>query len=345
LAQRILLLALAAVVVGVISFTLLLYAGITKPPGDGPPGPVRVTVPDGQAFSVLVDRLADQGLLASPWAIRTYASMRGYDRRIRSGTYEFTPGERPLDILGRMMSGDVVMVDVTVPEGYTIWDIAGAFRVAAVDSVEMLAALRNDDLRRQRRIEAPSLEGYLFPDTYRVRWGAAPLSVAAMMLARLDEVFDGSMLQRAADIGMTPHEVLTLASIIEAETGVPEERVLVSAVYHNRLRRNMRLEADPTVAYAMGGYKGRLVYADLDIDSPYNTYRHGGLPPGPICSAGKASILAALYPDSTSKALYFVARGDGSHIFSNTLRDHRIAVERTRRERRAREASANKIRD
>jgi UPF0755 protein len=124
---------------------------------------------------------------------------------------------------------------------------------------------------------------------------------------------------------------LTLASIIEAETRMPEERALVSAVYHNRLRRNMRLEADPTVAYAMGGYKGRLLYADLDIDSPYNTYRNRGLPPGPICCAGSASILAALYPDATSEALYFVARGDGSHIFSRTLREHRIAVEQARR--------------
>ena len=157
-----------------------------------------------------------------------------------------------------------------------------------------------------------------------------------MMLERLDEVFDASMLQRAAEMGTTPHEVLTLASIVEAETKVPEERVLVSAVYHNRLRRNMRLEADPTVAYAMGGYKGRLLYADLEVDSPYNTYRRYGLPPGPICSSGRASILAALYPDSSSDALYFVARGDGSHVFSRTLRAHRVAVERVRRSGRSR---------
>jgi UPF0755 protein len=131
---------------------------------------------------------------------------------------------------------------------------------------------------------------------------------------------------------MTPHEVLTLASIVEAESRVPDERARISAVYHNRLRRKMRLEADPTVAYAMGGYKGRLLYADLEIDSPYNTYRRFGLPIGPICSPGEASIRAALYPDTTADDLYFVARGDGSHIFSKTLKEHNAAVRKVRRE-------------
>jgi UPF0755 protein len=333
--KRILILVAAAVVLGVAAFTLALYSGITRVPKDETQRTVRITVPSGQAFAVLVDRLNEEGLLASPWAINTYASMRGYDRRVRWGTYEFRTGDPPLDIIGRLVSGDVLTVDVTIPEGYTVWDIAGAFQAASIDSVGTLEALRDPKVMRRKRIEAPSLEGYLFPDTYRVRWGASPQSVAAMMLERLDQVFDASMLQRAAEMGTTPHEVLTLASIVEAETKVPEERALVSAVYHNRLRRNMRLEADPTVAYAMGGYRGRLLYADLEIDSPYNTYRRHGLPPGPICSTGRASIVAALYPDSSSHALYFVARGDGSHVFSRTLRDHRAAVDRVRRSGRS----------
>jgi UPF0755 protein len=233
------------------------------------------------------------------------------------------------------MVGDVLATDVTVPEGYTVWDIAGAFVAANIDSVSLLAALKDGVALANRRIEAPSLEGYLFPDTYRVRWGATAEQVTAMMLARLDEVFDAGLVQRALDVGMTPHEVLTLASIIEAESRMPAERPLVSAVYHNRLQRNMRLEADPTVAYAMGGYKGRLLYADLEIDSPYNTYRRRGLPPGPICSPGEASIRAALYPDSTADVLYFVARGDGSHIFSRTLQEHNAAIQKVRNERRS----------
>jgi UPF0755 protein len=325
---------LVAVTIGAIAFVVALRVGVTRPAGGPSSAAVRVDVPQGQAFAELVDRLADAGLIASPWALKVFAAVRGYDRRIQSGTYEFSAAERPVDILGRLMSGDVLMVNVTIPEGYTIWDIAGAFQAANVDSLEMLSALKDADVRAKRHIEAPSLEGYLFPDTYRVRWNVSARKATAMMLERMDEVFDTSMLQRAADVGMTPHEVLTLASIIEAETRVPGERAMVSAVYRNRLERHMRLEADPTVAYAMGGYKGRLLYADLEIESPYNTYRRTGLPPGPICSPGEASIRAALYPDSSTNALYFVARGDGSHIFSRTLRQHNEAVRELRRERR-----------
>jgi UPF0755 protein len=324
----------AAVLVGAVVFVVTLRVAITRPAGDESSAAVRVEVPQGQAFSILADRLAEEGLVASPWALKTFASIRGYDRHIRSGTYEFNAGERPVDILARLLAGDVLTVDVTIPEGYTIWDIAGAFTTANIDSVDLMASLKDEAVLAQRHIEATSLEGYLFPDTYRVRWGATAREVTAMMLARLDEVFDAGLLQRTLELGMTPHEVLTLASIIEAETRVPEERALVSAVYHNRLDRNMRLEADPTVAYAMGGFKGRLFYADLEIDSPYNTYRHRGLPPGPICSPGMASIRAALYPDSAD-VLYFVARGDGSHIFSRTLEEHNAAVSMVRRERRS----------
>ena len=326
----------AILIVGAALFAVSLRRGITRPAG-GPSSPaVRVEVPYGQSFSVLVNRLGKEGLVSSPWAVRLFASLRGYDRRIRSGTYEFNAGERPVDILARLMAGDVLTFDITIPEGYNIWDIAGAFETANIDSLDMLSALEDSSTRAGRHIEAPSLEGYLFPDTYRIRWGASPGEVTAMMLARLDKVFTAELLQRSLEIGMTPHEVLTLASIIEAESRVPGERALISAVYHNRLQRNMRLEADPTVAYAMGGFKGRLLYADLEIDSPYNTYRRRGLPPGPICSPGEASIRAALYPDTTTDALYFVARGDGSHIFSRTLREHNAAVQEVRQERRSR---------
>jgi UPF0755 protein len=323
----------AVVIVAAVVFVTWVRIGITRPAGNASSPAVRVEVPHGQAFSALARRLADEGVISSPWTIKLFAAMRGYDRRIHSGTYEFSAGERPVDILARLMAGDVLTLDVTVPEGFTVWDIAGAFVSANIDSSDMLAALKDEVVLAERRIEAPSLEGYLFPDTYRVRWGATAAEVTAMMLARTDEVFDAAHLRRAIDIGMSPHEVLTLASIIEAESRVPAERPVISAVYHNRLKRNMRLEADPTVAYAMGGFKGRLLYADLEIDSPYNTYRRRGLPPGPICSPGEASIRAALYPDSTTDALYFVARGDGSHIFSRTLQEHNTAVRKVRRER------------
>lgn len=310
--------------------TALFYLALTRASQPGNDERVMVTIKRGEPFAAVIDRLAQEGLIASPWAVENYGSLRGFDRRIKTGTYEITKNERPVDILRKLVAGDVLTARVTIPEGFTIWDIAGAFEAAGIDSTDMLSAVMDAGARERRRIAAPSLEGYLFPDTYDVPWGLPAGEIVDVMLSRLDEKFSIGLLQRAAEIGLSPHEVLTLASIVEAETQVPAERPLVSAVYHNRIKRGMRLEADPTVAYAMGGYKGRLLYADLQIDSPYNTYRHRGLPPGPICSAGEASIRAALYPDSTSRALYFVARGDGSHIFSLTLREHRTAVNSVR---------------
>jgi UPF0755 protein len=151
-----------------------------------------------------------------------------------------------------------------------------------------------------------------------------------MMVSRCIDVYDECCRAAADSAGMSRRDVMTLASIIEAEARLPQERALVSAVYHNRLERRMKLQADPTVAYAMGGYRGKLLYNDLHIDSPYNTYVHAGLPPGPICNPGRASIEAALHPEPGCRALYFVAKGDGGHIFSVTLKEHRTAVRRIR---------------
>jgi UPF0755 protein len=301
---------------------------------DAPPGAadtVSVTVTKGRAFSNITRELHDHGLIRYPRIINAYALIRKYDKRIHTGTYQFVRGEKPIDILARLVDGDVLKILVTIPEGFTARQIAGAMaKQAGLDSTAFIDAAIQPELLAHRNIEISTIEGYLFPDSYRIPWGSEPQAVVAMMLSRLDEVFNPSLLRRAEAIEMTPHEVLTLASIIEAEARLPAERATISAVYHNRLKRRMKLEADPTVAYAMGEYKGRLLYKDLEIDSPYNTYLHNGLPPGPICCPGEGSIAAALYPDSTSKALYFVARGDGSHIFSLTLREHLAAVRQVR---------------
>ncbi len=289
--------------------------------------PIMLTVRKGDSFSLVVRELRKRHLVKRPWAINVYAFIKRYDRRIQTGTYRFQLGERPKDILERLVSGDVLKVVITIPEGFTLRQIAGVLREqAGMDPGDFSEAASDSILLANAGIEGSSLEGYLFPDTYHVPWGSDARAVIEMMLRQCDAVFDERLKQRAEEIGMTRHEVLTLASIVEAETRLPEERSLVSAVYHNRLRRRMRLEADPTVAYAKGEYKGRLLYEDLLINSPYNTYLHYGLPPGPICSPGRASVLAALYPDSSSGVLYFVARGDGSHIFSLTLREHQAAI-------------------
>jgi UPF0755 protein len=322
-----------AIAVAVLTGVFVTVAVYRRPaPGD----PVLFTVQRGEAFSTVRDRLAEAGLIGYPRAVGFYALFRRYDRHVKTGTYRFTPGERPKDIVSALVRGDVYKVGVTIPEGFMHKQIAGVLdSLIAVDSTAFTALLTDSGLMADLSVDGPSLEGYLFPDTYVIPWGLDGEEITRTMVARLDEVFDEAMLARAEEIELTRHEVLTLASVIEAETRLSGERVLVSAVYHNRLREGMRLEADPTVAYAMGGYKGRLFYRDLEIDSPYNTYKHEGLPPGPICSPGRASIMAALYPDSTSRAMYFVAKGDGGHIFSETLREHLDAVRKVRRVRSA----------
>jgi UPF0755 protein len=320
--------AIAAVIA--LAWGALVYE-MGRAPGERRGDVVRFEVAPGEPFVSVARRLHEDGVVEHPVALRMWARLRGVERDVRTGTYQFTIGEAAGRVLERLVAGDILRVSVTIPEGFMMWDIAGAFTTAGVDSSALLAEIHNPERLARRRIPAPSLEGYLFPDTYVVPWAVTPQAVVSQMLARLDEVFTDSLLARAVEIDMTPHQVLTLASIVEAEARVPGERAVISAVYHNRLRRGMRLEADPTVAYAMGGFRGRLLYAHLEIDSPYNTYRNPGLPPGPICSPGKAAILAALFPDPDTKALYFVARGDGSHIFSRTLREHQAAVREVRR--------------
>ena len=304
--------------------------------GSGGNIPVLFAVETGESFSSVAARLGELDLVEHARAVEVYTWLRGWDRQVKAGTYQLVRGERARDILGKLVLGDVLRVSVTIPEGLTHTQMAGVLAAAAdVDSAVFAGLLTKREILDELGVKGPSLEGYLFPDTYLIPWGTTPEEIARMMRARLEEILAVGMNGRAEEIGMTGHEVLTLASIIQAEGRLPEELALVSAVYHNRLKTGMKLEADPTVAYAMGGYKGRLYYKDLEVDSPYNTYVHTGLPPGPICAPGKAAIVAALYPDTTCNALYFVAKGDGGHIFSLTLKDHLAAVQAVRRARMA----------
>ncbi|MEE9269966.1 MAG: endolytic transglycosylase MltG [Candidatus Krumholzibacteria bacterium] len=305
-----------------------------RPDGTGVE-PVLFTVKSGESFSGVTRRLQAQGLIVRRRPLVVYAWLRRLDRRIAAGTYLLAPGTTPKDILYKLENGDVHKVPVTIPEGFMHRQIAGVLAARTdVDSTAFANLLTDSLILAEFGIDGPSLEGYLFPDTYLIPWGAALPEIVGAMVRRLGEVFDGNLRQRAEELGMTRREVLTLASIVEAETRLPKELPLVAAVYHNRLKRGMRLEADPTVAYAMGGYKGRLLFKDLTIDSPYNTYKHGGLPPGPICNPGGAAIQATLNPDPACKAIYFVAEGNGRHIFSLNLHDHLAAVRKVRRSRR-----------
>jgi len=315
---------------GAVLLTLAL-AGCGVPAGD----PVEVTVPSGAAFGAVVDSLSARGVVGSPTAFRLFARLRGDDRRVRSGRYVLTPGTGWRQILAILTEGRVVTVPMTVPEGLRLDQIAPRIAgVAEADSADVLALLRDEEAAERFGVPGPGLEGYLFPDTYRFAAGVPVLTVVEAMVRRYRDVWTPERRARLDSLGMNERELVTLASIVQAEARRTEEMPSIASVYHNRLRRGMLLQADPTVLYALGGYRERLLFAAIDsvAGSPYNTYKQPGLPPGPIGAPGEAAIDAALHP-ADEPFLYFVARYDGTHVFSRTLAEHNRAVAATRAER------------
>lgn len=293
----------------------------------------RVTIPQGAAFRTAADSLHAEGFVSSPWLFRVYARITGRDRQIRAGTYVLRHGLSWNDLVNALRKGQGIERRVTIPEGWSLAQIVPELATelgVPKDSVQ--AAVRDPALRDELGITTPTLEGYLFPDTYVFSYGTEPRTAVKEMVRRFEDVWKPEWNDRLRQLAMTRNDIVALASIIEKEARLPEERPVISAVYHNRLRIGMPLQADPTVQYALGGHRERVLYRDLEVDSPYNTYRHTGLPPGPIASPGKASIEAALYPASVPY-LYFVADSDGHHEFRTTFKEHRQAKERIRRER------------
>ena len=263
------------------------------------------------------------------------AQFRGLDRHLRPGRYDFPIGERTRTILHAMIAGRTDDDLFTVPEGYTIEEMAAAAASRlGMDSAAFVAAASDSGLRARLGIprDDPTVEGYLFPETYRVVFGASPEQLVEQMAQQFQAQWDTSWDARARDIGLTRHQVVTLASIVEAEARRHSERQVIAGVYYNRLmgRHPMRLAADPTVIYALGRHVNRVLIWDLSVKSAYNTYLHAGLPPGPINSPGRASILAALWP-ARHHFLFFVARPDGTHMFSETAQQHADSVRVARR--------------
>jgi UPF0755 protein len=240
---------------------------------------------------------------------------------------------RPRDILSKLRTGQVVLHPVTIPEGFTIAQIAEVLDLKGVTDIKEFVRLAHDPdfILTALKLELPSLEGYLFPNTYHIARHTTAKDVITVLVENMWRIFTPEFRARAQDIHMTVHEVLTLASVIEKETGVDEERELVSSVFHNRLKRGIPLQSDPTVIYGMSLFDGNLKKRDLDKVGPYNTYRVAGLPPGPIANPGEHSIRAALYPAPTPY-LYFVSRNNGTHEFSATLAEHNRAVEKYQRQ-------------
>lgn len=314
---------------GIAVASLALTAACGRSPGA--PG-VRVSIPPGASFSVAVDSLARAGVVASPRLFRFYASARGRDRELKAGTYVFDRGASWNDVIDALTRGKGLVHTVTIPEGFALSSIVPLLaRTLSVPPESVTAAASDSALRRRLNAPTPTLEGYLFPDTYAFADGTSSQEAVRMMVLRFERVWKPEWDARLQALAMSRHDIITLASIIEKEARLAEERPVISAVYHNRLKIGMLLQADPTVQYALGRHVDRVLYKDLELDSRYNTYKHVGLPPGPIASPGAASIEAALYPASVPY-LYFVAHPDGHHEFRQTFSEHTEARAQIRRE-------------
>jgi UPF0755 protein len=295
---------------------------------------VYVKIEQGDSMIRIVQRLNESKVVEDGTALLILARLSGKDREIQAGRYSFEKGTTLYSIFNKLIRGDVALREVTIPEGLTIRQIGGILnRQIEIDSLEFVRQAMDKRFAQSMGIAGSNLEGYLFPDTYRLSWGTTPEKVVRIMVEQFKKTFSDSLARRAEGIDFSLAEAVTLASMVEAEAKDGNERDLISAVYHNRLRRGMLLQCDPTVIYALPELDRPLLLKDLEVDSPYNTYKYPGLPLGPICNPGKASILAALYPADVNY-LYFVATGEGSHIFSTTLTRHNLAKAKVKRARR-----------
>lgn len=316
---------------------VLLAALLLAACGGGPHGdPVRFHVPRGSGFSAVADTLEARGIVDGEMFFKLYAKLKGADRSVKPGVYAIRRGTAWDEILDRLVEGDVLTARVAVPEGWTAAQIAARIAAAAEADPDTVRALLADSASAARfGVPGPTLEGYLFPATYVVPVGTPADEIVATMVRRYGRAWTPEMRTRADSLGLSEREVVTLASIVEREARVWEERPTIAAVYLNRLERGMRLQADPTVQYALGEQRPRLLRAHIDsvADSPYNTYTHGGLPPGPIGSPGDGAIRAVLEPADVPY-LFFVAGPDGRHRFTRTYDEHLAAVRRARAELR-----------
>ena len=299
--------------------------------------PQALVIAQGAGVLDIGRELEQLGLVRHPEVFRLYVISRGETGRLRAGEYALEGTMSLEQIVDKLVRGEVVRHTVTFPEGTNIEDMARLAALKGIPAAGFLAAARDPAPIHDLDPEAKDLEGYLFPDTYDIPRGPEPAAHLVAHMVRRFRAVATPALPDIASSGRTLRQVVTLASLVELETARPEERPRVAAVFLNRLRKKMALQTDPTVIYALraaGTYDGNIRKEDLEVDSPYNTYRYPGLPPGPIASPGRASIEAALHPAQT-RELYFVSRNDGTHQFSETLAEHDRWVDLYQRHRGA----------
>lgn len=291
-------------------------------------GEIFLDFPRGTSADTIARTLGQSGVIANRWDF-LIARLLEHGRTLQAGEYRFDRAASPLQVFRRIARGDVFYYELVVPEGWNMFDIGAAVeKFGLFRSADFVAAARNPALIRDLDPRAPTLEGYLFPNAYRLNHKTTPALLCQMMTGRFRQVWHS--IKTTADV----HQSVTLASLVEKEGKLSEERPRIAAVFENRMRIGMKLDCDPTTIYAAildGRYRGTIYRSDLESDSPYNTYRHAGLPPGPIANPGLPSLRAVLHP-AASEALYFVLRPDGSggHEFSNSIAAHNAATARYR---------------
>ena len=302
---------------------------------------IELVIPPGSSTQAIAAKLEAEGVVPRSWSFALLVRLRGDGARMKAGRYRFSGPYSLLDVEQKLTEGDILRREVTFPEGRNTFEMAALVTKVGLRSEAFLAATKDTSPLLDLDPEATSLEGYLFPDTYDVTDGSAEAALVGEMVKRARAVFEELEIptegRDIAGENLTLRQIVTLASIVELETAAVSERPRIAGLFLNRLRIGMPLQTDPTIIYSMklrGEYRGNIRKSDLQNDSPYNTYRIHGLPPGPIGSPGRSALEAVLHPETTAD-LYFVSRNDGTHVFSKTLREHERAVDAYQRRRAA----------
>ncbi len=341
--KRMLMLLTAAAVLIVAGFSYwLFFKGVV-------PGNEQTTyilkIKNGMSFNAIVKMMADEGIITSKRKVSWVGEILDYKSKLKAGKYEIAGGLSSYQLLRQLANGKVKVEWVTIPEGKPARRIASVLNnKIEADSTCFMKLVFDAAYAEKLGVAAPSLEGFLYPETYDFYWGMRPEDAIPVMVKQFQKNFDDDLEIRLAQSGMTLLQVVTLASIIEGEAIVESERPVIAAVYHNRLKKRLLLQADPTIQYIIPDGPRRLLKRDLEIDSPYNTYKNIGLPPGPVNNPGIASIRASLYPAQVDY-LYFVANGDGTHTFSRTYEEHLRAKQKFDRYRREMKKRAQERRE
>ncbi len=319
------------VVLGVTTIVLIFFASNTSSFASER----TVVIPRGASFKAVLDSLEFSGVLRLRLTLNLAGRVLGLTKTMKVGKYIFPRGLSNIEILNDLAEGKSrILVTLPVPEGWRMERIAlQCGKILGIDVQRFISLCDNSTFRKELGVEASSIEGYLMPDTYKFLWQVSEEEIIERMVGDFKKFYADSLKKRQEELRFSLNEILALASIVEGEAVLDRERPIIAGVYLNRLKKRMRLEADPTVQYVIPDGHRRLTYSDLRYDSPYNTYLNYGLPPGPINNPGRKSILAVLYPEKHSY-FYFVADGTGGHVFSRSYAEHQKAVKAYRRMRR-----------